>query len=250
MWWSWVGGYRYFKLDVQSTENPEWFFHLGAENCIRLRRQASTASIPTWPWFRWPTSSPARHQGRARSEDALRRLQPRRPDHRHRFNRWLHVVAGGSRVPAAVRQVRPGLRRHGNAAGAVAVRGAMRLLSLVLVAACSTNNASREPDEYTGCTGDEQYRLFSDDEAHTTVDDTRAPQLLPADGHCAILTQAGVELESGSERSGSERRRRPLHGRHRRMQRVLPGVQLGRAHDAAPAADLGRHVRPAFLYRR
>jgi uncharacterized repeat protein (TIGR04052 family) len=33
MWWSWVGGYRYLKVDVQTTTNPTYFFHLGAMNC-------------------------------------------------------------------------------------------------------------------------------------------------------------------------------------------------------------------------
>lgn len=33
MFWSWMGGYRYFKLDVQTTANPEFFFHVGAEQC-------------------------------------------------------------------------------------------------------------------------------------------------------------------------------------------------------------------------
>ena len=41
MWWSWVGGYRYVKLEVQSTQNPVWYFHVGAEDCS----QASSAGI-------------------------------------------------------------------------------------------------------------------------------------------------------------------------------------------------------------
>ena len=33
MWWSWLGGYRYLKVDVQTTMNPSYFFHLGAMTC-------------------------------------------------------------------------------------------------------------------------------------------------------------------------------------------------------------------------
>jgi uncharacterized repeat protein (TIGR04052 family) len=33
MWWSWLGGYRYLKVDVQTTANPSYFFHLGAMTC-------------------------------------------------------------------------------------------------------------------------------------------------------------------------------------------------------------------------
>ncbi len=41
MWWSWTGGYRYFRIDVQSTMNPMWSFHLGAMYC----QGASATSI-------------------------------------------------------------------------------------------------------------------------------------------------------------------------------------------------------------
>lgn len=33
MWWSWAGGYRYLKVDVQSTGSSDYLFHLGAEDC-------------------------------------------------------------------------------------------------------------------------------------------------------------------------------------------------------------------------
>ena len=33
LFWSWNGGYRYWKLDVKSTVNPTYFFHIGAEQC-------------------------------------------------------------------------------------------------------------------------------------------------------------------------------------------------------------------------
>jgi hypothetical protein len=56
-------------------------------------------------------------------------------------------------------------------------------LLLVLVAGCGGGVTHRAADEYTGCGGDEQYRLLEDAEPTATVDDTQAPQLTqPADG--------------------------------------------------------------------
>lgn len=33
MWWSWSGGYKYLKIDLVPTTQPEYFFHLGATAC-------------------------------------------------------------------------------------------------------------------------------------------------------------------------------------------------------------------------
>lgn len=34
MWWSWQGGYKYAKIDLASTANPEgYYFHLGGTTC-------------------------------------------------------------------------------------------------------------------------------------------------------------------------------------------------------------------------
>ncbi|MFM7201357.1 MAG: MbnP family copper-binding protein [Myxococcota bacterium] len=33
LWWSWSGGYKYARLDVQTAANPSFYFHLGATNC-------------------------------------------------------------------------------------------------------------------------------------------------------------------------------------------------------------------------
>jgi len=35
MFWSWVGGYRYLKVELQAPLNPSWNFHLGAMYCTR-----------------------------------------------------------------------------------------------------------------------------------------------------------------------------------------------------------------------
>jgi uncharacterized repeat protein (TIGR04052 family) len=33
MWWSWKGGYKFVRLDLVSTMNPTYFFHLGSTKC-------------------------------------------------------------------------------------------------------------------------------------------------------------------------------------------------------------------------
>ncbi len=45
LWWSWAGGYRYLRLDVQSNQNPSWNFHLGAEYCTGANNTAITCKF-------------------------------------------------------------------------------------------------------------------------------------------------------------------------------------------------------------
>lgn len=33
LWWTWAGGYKYMRLDVRPTTQPEFFYHLGATAC-------------------------------------------------------------------------------------------------------------------------------------------------------------------------------------------------------------------------
>lgn len=33
MWWTWQGGYKYMRLDVQPSTQPQFFYHLGATSC-------------------------------------------------------------------------------------------------------------------------------------------------------------------------------------------------------------------------
>jgi uncharacterized repeat protein (TIGR04052 family) len=33
MWWSWSGGYKYIRLDVQTNKNSAYYLHLGATKC-------------------------------------------------------------------------------------------------------------------------------------------------------------------------------------------------------------------------
>ncbi|MEO6951040.1 MAG: MbnP family copper-binding protein [Polyangia bacterium] len=46
LFWSWNGGYRYWKLDVQSTVNPTYFFHIGAEDCAGSGGPTVTCTYP------------------------------------------------------------------------------------------------------------------------------------------------------------------------------------------------------------
>jgi len=59
----------------------------------------------------------------------------------------------------------------------------MRGLALLALVGCGGSTPSHHvPDEYTGCGGDEQFRLFDDFEPSATVDDTRAPALTQPTG--------------------------------------------------------------------
>jgi uncharacterized repeat protein (TIGR04052 family) len=62
MWWSWLGGYRYLKLDVQSTMNPSWFFHLGAENCIQASGAGIDCKYPNLPDITVANFTPGKSQ--------------------------------------------------------------------------------------------------------------------------------------------------------------------------------------------
>jgi uncharacterized repeat protein (TIGR04052 family) len=33
MWWSWKGGYKFTRIEVQSTKNKTFYFHLGSTDC-------------------------------------------------------------------------------------------------------------------------------------------------------------------------------------------------------------------------
>ncbi|TKD01360.1 MbnP family copper-binding protein [Polyangium fumosum] len=33
MWWSWKGGYKFVRLELRTTANPTYFFHLGSTSC-------------------------------------------------------------------------------------------------------------------------------------------------------------------------------------------------------------------------
>ena len=72
-------------------------------------------------------------------------------------------------------------------------RARVMLLALVVVAGCGGGITHRAADEYTGCGGDEQYRLLEDAESTAIIDDTQAPQLTqPANG--ASVSAAGKAI--------------------------------------------------------
>jgi uncharacterized repeat protein (TIGR04052 family) len=45
MFWSWKGGYRFVRLDVRSTRNAEWAFHLGATDCTGSTAEGYTCAV-------------------------------------------------------------------------------------------------------------------------------------------------------------------------------------------------------------
>jgi uncharacterized repeat protein (TIGR04052 family) len=49
LWWSWVGGYRYMRIDVGSNMNASWFFHLGADACTGASQNSITCKYPDVP---------------------------------------------------------------------------------------------------------------------------------------------------------------------------------------------------------
>src|SRR5690349_19355348 len=57
------------------------------------------------------------------------------------------------------------------------------LFGLCLASGCGGPAGTREPDEYTGCAGDEQWRTFDDQEKLAMISDSQAPQVtMPAAG--------------------------------------------------------------------
>lgn len=44
MWWSWKGGYKFVSLEVRSTRNASWFFHLGASGCTGSTAEGYTCA--------------------------------------------------------------------------------------------------------------------------------------------------------------------------------------------------------------
>jgi uncharacterized repeat protein (TIGR04052 family) len=46
MFWSWVGGYKFMKIEVGSTGNPVWYFHLGADTCSAVSLSTLTCKYP------------------------------------------------------------------------------------------------------------------------------------------------------------------------------------------------------------
>jgi uncharacterized repeat protein (TIGR04052 family) len=44
MAWSWVGGYKYARIDVQSSGNDTWYIHLGATECSGSPAQGITCA--------------------------------------------------------------------------------------------------------------------------------------------------------------------------------------------------------------
>lgn len=49
MWWSWKGGYKYVRLDVETRGNPSYYLHLGASACTGDTINGYTCSAGNTP---------------------------------------------------------------------------------------------------------------------------------------------------------------------------------------------------------
>jgi uncharacterized repeat protein (TIGR04052 family) len=49
MFWSWMGSYKFMKIEVGSTVNPAWYFHLGADDCSAVSLSTLTCKYPNAP---------------------------------------------------------------------------------------------------------------------------------------------------------------------------------------------------------
>jgi uncharacterized repeat protein (TIGR04052 family) len=52
MWWSWQGGYKYVRLDVQTPKNKAYYLHLGATKCTGTVAQGYTCAAGNQPRVR------------------------------------------------------------------------------------------------------------------------------------------------------------------------------------------------------
>lgn len=66
----------------------------------------------------------------------------------------------------------------------------MRVLALIIsLAACSTTTPLREPDEYTGCGTDENWRTFDDQQHNAIVADATGPAITDPDLTAPLTTK-------------------------------------------------------------
>ncbi len=59
MFWSWKGGYRFLRLDVRSTGNSSFIFHLGAAGCEGSPADGYTCAAGNQVAFSFPEFDPA-----------------------------------------------------------------------------------------------------------------------------------------------------------------------------------------------
>jgi uncharacterized repeat protein (TIGR04052 family) len=52
MWWSWKGGYKYMRLDVQTPKNKSYYLHLGASDCKGTVAEGYTCASGNQPRIR------------------------------------------------------------------------------------------------------------------------------------------------------------------------------------------------------
>lgn len=62
MWWSWQGGYKYLRLDVETDLNPTFFVHLGATGCEGTPSEGYACAADNRLTLRFEDFDPARQE--------------------------------------------------------------------------------------------------------------------------------------------------------------------------------------------
>jgi uncharacterized repeat protein (TIGR04052 family) len=62
MWWSWKGGYKFMRLDVRTSKNPTYFFHLGSSRCTGSTAEGYTCAASNQPAVIVSGFDPSRNQ--------------------------------------------------------------------------------------------------------------------------------------------------------------------------------------------
>lgn len=62
MFWSWKGGYRFLRIDVRSTVNPDFLFHLGSSGCDGTPGDGFTCSSDNQAVFAFTDFDPGTHR--------------------------------------------------------------------------------------------------------------------------------------------------------------------------------------------
>ena len=62
MWWTWQGGYKYMRLDVRPSNQPEFFYHLGATSCTGSVQDGFTCAFNNLPTVRLDGFDPERDE--------------------------------------------------------------------------------------------------------------------------------------------------------------------------------------------
>ncbi len=62
MWWSWMMGYKFMRLDVRTPKNPSFVFHLGSTGCTGSPAEGYTCAASNQPTVTLSGFDPSRNQ--------------------------------------------------------------------------------------------------------------------------------------------------------------------------------------------